>query len=490
MLCLTPSAPMKDDEVGRTAEDLVDDGVISPISPSLLAEIFDAFEEAVVVADTSRRMVYVNSETERLFGYSKSELYGEETKILYSNESDFSEQGRQRPDVANKMPAEDHRVACSRSDGNQFLALTTAAAMRDKDGEVVGFIGFIRPARSADQSLDTLQKVHNITSDVTLSHSNKMESLLRVGLDHFGLEKAIVSRIVGREYTIEHCVDLAGELEPLTKFDLSGTYCIHTSTANRTVGFHFAAKSEIRNHPCYRNLQLESYIGAPVKVSGDLYGTVNFSSFSPVEPFCKDDYILMDLLSDTVSDLLYKKQYKEEMERLARVDELTGLPNRRATLERLNELIEQSNRFVHNLSVLSVDIDHFKEINDQWGHAAGDLALTEFARLASNLGRETDYCGRIGGEEFVFVLPGANLEASQEFGNDLRKRLAVVPVNLGGDESITLSVSAGIALLEDGESLESLLARADKAMYRAKQEGRDRVCRASGNTQVNWAPGP
>jgi len=357
--------------------------------------------------------------------------------------------------------------------------------MYSTDEEVIGFIGVVRPARSADQSLDTLQKIHNITSDVTQNHNQKTNALLQVGLDHFGVDIAILSRIRGNDYTVEDCVDLAGRLEPSTKFDVSGTYCVHTLREDKTVGFHFVGKSEMQHHPCYKDLKLESYIGTPVRIGGSLYGTVNFSSPSPVEPFCKDDYILMELLSDTFGYLLYKKQSEEEMERLAKVDELTGLPNRRATLERLDEVIGLSNRFAHNLSVISIDIDHFKSINDEWGHAAGDRALARFARVASAFGRKTDFCGRVGGEEFVFVLPGANLEAGQGFGNNLRKRLAGEPVQVDSGQSITLSLSAGVAMLENGESLESLLARADNAMYKAKQQGRDRVCCDPRDNRVN-----
>lgn len=468
---------MTEPKLGDRDQALSASSGVSAISPLLLSEIFHNFEEAVVVADTNRRMVYVNSAAEHLFGYPKNELYGEETKILYADESDFSEQGRKRFNVASRIAAENYRVVYRRLDGELFLGMTTGSAMRSADGKVVGFIGVIRPARSADQSLDALQKVHNITSDVTMTHDQKIESLLRIGLNHFGLQIAILSCIRGNDYTIEDCVDLNGELEPSTKFDVSGTYCVHTLRENKTVGFHFVGKSEIKNHPCYKNFKLESYIGTPVRLGEDIYGTVNFSSPFPVEPFCQDDYILMELLSDTFSYLLYKKISEEEMEVLARVDELTGLPNRRATWERLNELIEQSNRFTHNLSILSIDIDYFKNINDKWGHAAGDLALVEFARVASDLGRKTDFCGRIGGEEFVFVLPGANLDAAQEFGSRLRQCLAVAPVDFDSGESITLSVSAGVAMLEHDESLESLLARADDAMYKAKQQGRDRVCR-------------
>lgn len=467
---------MKNPSVNDTAPSLSAQNEASALSPFLLSEIFHNFEEAVVVANTSRRMVYVNAAAERLFGYSMDELYGKETKILYADESDFSEQGQKRFNIASRIATESYRVVYRRSDEEQFLAMTSGSAMRSADGEVIGFIGVIRPARTADESLDALQKINNITSDVTTSHDQKIDSLLRVGLSHFGLKIAILSRIKGNDYVVEDCVDLLGNLQPDTKFELSGTYCIHTLTQNKSVGFHFVGKSEIQNHPCYKNFQLESYIGTPVRLDGELYGTVNFSSPSPVEPFCKDDYILMELLSDTISYLLYKKKSEQEMDTLARVDELTGLPNRRATLERLEDLIKQSSRFNHNLSVLLIDLDHFKNINDQWGHAAGDQALIEFARIAATLGRKTDFCGRIGGEEFVFVLPGANLEAGEAFGNKLRHSLAAEPINLDNGNSITFSVSAGLAMLKSGEPLESLLARADAAMYKAKQQGRDRVC--------------
>ncbi|WP_193086002.1 PAS domain S-box protein [Halomonas sp. FME65] len=119
---------MKDDKLEETTKALVDDGGVNSISLSLFTEVFDAFEEAVVVTDASRRLVYVNSATEQLFGYSKNALYGEEAKILYADENDFSEQGRIRFNTFSKIAAENYRVAYRRSDGEQFFGLTTGAA--------------------------------------------------------------------------------------------------------------------------------------------------------------------------------------------------------------------------------------------------------------------------------------------------------------------------------------------------------------------------
>ncbi|RUO44439.1 sensor domain-containing diguanylate cyclase [Aliidiomarina taiwanensis] len=446
------------------------------VSPVLLAEIFQSYEEAVVVADVNRRIVYVNSAVENLFGYNKEDLYGKETKVLYAEERDYAEQGNKRFNVDSRKGPENYRIVYRRADGREFLGKTTGAVMRNMDDQVSGFMGVIRPARSAEQSLDALQKVNTITANVKLSHEEKLDALLRVGLNHFGLEIGIVSHIEDSKYTVDSCVDYNEQLEPLTVFDLSGTYCVHTLTEGKPVGFHYVRESEIKDHPCYQNFQLESYIGCPIMFDDKVYGTLNFSSPSPVEPFNKDDYILIELLADTVSYLLFKKLAEEEMAALARIDELTGLPNRRATWERLTENIEQASRTGLPLSVLSIDIDHFKNINDTWGHAGGDLALVAFARVANQVGRKVDFCGRIGGEEFVFVLPGADKAAAQEFGNRLRERLADVQVEVADKEPIRLTLSAGIAKLEPGDTIESLLARADDAMYQAKEQGRDRVC--------------
>ncbi|GED21593.1 hypothetical protein HHA01_05700 [Halomonas halmophila] len=421
-------------------------------------------------------MVYVNSAAEVLFGYSVDELLGKETRLLYADEGEYSEQGRKRYNAASKLATETYRVAYRRAGGERFLGLTTAAAMRAKTGSVVGFTGIIRPARSADNSLETLQKVHTITSDLILSDSHKIESLLRLGLRHFGLEVAILSRVVGNDYIVEHCVDCWNQLKPGERFEVSGTCCEYTLDARQTVSFCCVGKGRMRRHPCYQSMEIGSYIGSPVWVSGERYGTLNFSGHLPTEPFSRDDVILMGLLSDTVSYFLYRQIFEEEILALASTDELTGLPNRRATWERLSDLMEISNRSGFALTVLSIDVDYFKNINDQWGHAVGDMALGAFARIAVGLGRKTDFCGRVGGEEFLFVFPGATLEDGWEFGDQLRRELRVTPVDPVKGEPFTLSVSVGIARYECGESLESLLARVDAALYRAKQGGRDRIC--------------
>lgn len=448
---------------------------VDALSPALLTEIFDHLDEAVVVADTDRRMVYVNAAAEALFGYERAALLGRETRMLYADPADFSEQGRRRFNPDSTVTTENYRLSYRRAGGGVFLALTTGAAMRASDGTVVGFIGIVRPARSADESLVSLQRLHAVHADASRTRSEQIEGVLEVGLEHFGLETAIQSRVDGHDYLVEHCVDSTGQLTAGTRFDLSGTYCVHTMAASGPVGFHFAGESEIRYHPCYRDLGLESYIGCPIVVAGQSYGTINFSGRAPTEPFSRDDYILIEILADTLGYILHRKHSDEALWRLAQTDALTGVANRRAILATLDGLGRLARRSGMPLTVVAIDLDHFKRINDTHGHAGGDAALADFARIASGLLRDVDACGRMGGEEFLLVLPDTGAAGGVVVAERLRRQLAAEPIDVGGGEAVVLKFSGGVASLGDEETIDGLIARADAAAYDAKRSGRDRI---------------
>jgi two-component system cell cycle response regulator len=172
-----------------------------------------------------------------------------------------------------------------------------------------------------------------------------------------------------------------------------------------------------------------------------------------------------------MQDLLLTRE--RELERLAYYDELTGLPNRRSVLRQLEALISRGRRHGHALSVLMVDADHFKALNDRHGHAAGDAALRMLAdRLRERL-RTEDVAGRLGGEEFVIGLPDAGAEGAAAVAEAVRQAVSAGPMTIAARE-LTLTVSVGWATW-DGDDLGQLLARADGALYKAKAAGRDCV---------------
>ncbi len=181
------------------------------------------------------------------------------------------------------------------------------------------------------------------------------------------------------------------------------------------------------------------------------------------------------LYTAVVRDISERKRVEAELRRMATTDPLTGLWNRRRFLELAEGELSRLRRYARPVSVLMLDIDHFKAINDTHGHAAGDEALCRLAELCRSELRETDHLGRLGGEEFAVVLPETSLAEAVEVAERLRQRLGDMPVPLG-DATLRMTVSIGVAACRDGDtSIDRALGRADRALYAAKGGGRNRV---------------
>ncbi len=164
---------------------------------------------------------------------------------------------------------------------------------------------------------------------------------------------------------------------------------------------------------------------------------------------------------------------------LAATDSLTGLANRRAFLTQLDHEFARARRYGGPLTVLMIDLDHFKDINDRHGHAAGDRALVAVARLLSDRLRATDFIGRIGGEEFAILAPETRLPDATGLAERLREAIAGLAIGLDDGTTITLTTSIGVtAHVGDDDGGDRLLARADRALYTAKAGGRNRVAEA------------
>ncbi|HVE42631.1 MAG TPA: GGDEF domain-containing protein [Planctomycetota bacterium] len=165
---------------------------------------------------------------------------------------------------------------------------------------------------------------------------------------------------------------------------------------------------------------------------------------------------------------------EEELFHAAVTDVLTGIPNRRWFQERASAAMIEASRHGHPLAAVFIDIDHFKQINDKLGHETGDLVLKEVAKRIDAARRAEDLLCRYGGEEFVLLLPHADLAQASTYGERVRAAVAAVPFQIKG-EALTVTISVGVACHHFGDPLEPLLKRADQAMYRAKEGGRNRV---------------
>lgn len=188
--------------------------------------------------------------------------------------------------------------------------------------------------------------------------------------------------------------------------------------------------------------------------------------------------VRLEIATDITDRKLIELQLDEarhQAEQLANTDELTGLPNRRAFQRRSARLLAQMRRMRADVSLLEFDLDHFKSVNDTWGHPAGDRLLCAVAEAVLPLVREGDVVGRIGGEEFALTLVGGAAEALQ-VAQRLREVIAQLVVRHAGAE-LRCTASVGVASLAAGEALsfDELMVRADQALYQAKRLGRDRV---------------
>ena len=184
-------------------------------------------------------------------------------------------------------------------------------------------------------------------------------------------------------------------------------------------------------------------------------------------------------LNQALADKLCKlEEATESISRLARTDDLTGLHNRRSFNEIFALALSSARRHGQPLSLISIDLDHFKATNDTFGHSVGDLVLKDFSDLLLHMVREEDVVARWGGEEFIILLSHTACEAATALAERIRHSFEQTP---GRTSSLAMTASFGVAQLQEGENEADLIKRADNALYRAKHEGRNRVITAGGS---------
>jgi two-component system cell cycle response regulator len=187
------------------------------------------------------------------------------------------------------------------------------------------------------------------------------------------------------------------------------------------------------------------------------------------------DQLLVKTIARELGAALRMASLVEESRLLATTDALTGLVNRRAFSDWALRELRRTQRYKDAMSVILLDIDHFKHINDRFGHAAGDLVLGSVARLLMAGIRNCDVLARWGGEEFVLALPSTPLAGAHEVAERARRSLESANIVTEQGQQIPVTASFGVAQIDAHESLEQLVDRADRAMYSAKSSGRNRV---------------
>ncbi|CAN5312630.1 hypothetical protein BH24PSE2_BH24PSE2_24700 [soil metagenome] len=227
---------------------------------------------------------------------------------------------------------------------------------------------------------------------------------------------------------------------------------------------------------------LKSIALMPLRRQERLVGSLNFGSSDPARFTRHHATDFLNHLATIASFCLENGINRARLVRSGVTDVLTGWHNRRYLQARLQEELARARRDATTLVCLLLDVDHFKKVNDTWGHLAGDNVLREIAARINDEVRESDVAARFGGEEFAILLPDSALDSARRFAERVRCAVSVRPIDTGSGSAITVTVSIGMASIRppadaaDLKSLgEQLLAQADVALYRAKAEGRDRI---------------
>lgn len=216
--------------------------------------------------------------------------------------------------------------------------------------------------------------------------------------------------------------------------------------------------------------QVRSMVAVPVTTGGKFLGVLNASS-PQINAFSEEDELALSIIAELVGQALRI----DELETLAVTDAHTLAFNRRYLFPRLREEMSRCRRHNRTLSILSMDLDHFKRINDQYGHRAGDDVLRFFAQTVRHCVRNIDILVRRGGEEFVLIMPSTTTDEAVAVAERIRSTLASQQIHLSTGQDVHQSVSIGVVTWDREETAAELDHRADQAMYDAKRRGRNRV---------------
>ncbi|MDH5183425.1 MAG: sensor domain-containing diguanylate cyclase [Gammaproteobacteria bacterium] len=349
----------------------------------------------------------------------------------------------------------------------------------------------LRQARSNEEKMRRLQ-----AQELRLLEMDDLLGLLQALLDDYRAEfnlDSVSLVIIDPEYEFQRLLDAVGG------FSHPGLKLLHDAHAlYEYYGQHPAIEMGKFISECHQpwfppqQETLKCIAMLPLERRSQLMGSLNLASSEESRFSQEHGSDLLDRLASIVSISLENILNQERLKRIGLTDALTGLNNRRFFNQRLDEEIMRALRHDTPLSALFIDADYFKSVNDQYGHAVGDLALIELSKKLRGYVRFQDVLARFGGEEFAILLNGSELPAAVRVAERIREEIADMMIPLDSGHLLTLTVSIGVSEVHRVASQpgdvpqigEALLQHADEALYAAKHQGRNRVMMMDVNGEI------
>jgi diguanylate cyclase (GGDEF)-like protein/PAS domain S-box-containing protein len=452
-------------------------------NPAPLANVIDLLLDAVCVVDVEGRFVFVSAACERIFGYKPEEMIGTlMLDMVFPDDRERTLQaageimgGQPKLHFENRYVRKDGQVVhimwsarWSESDQLRIAVARDISERKLAEARQAALYSISEAANSAEDLLALFQRIHQIIGDL-LPARNFFVALYDQDED---------------ELSFPYFVDEFDGPPPPRKLD-SGTLSAEVIRTGRTLLLTpDTPPGDMPGH--VRNIEGRDslyWLGVPLNSPKGIIGAVVVQSYSGDVHYSEKDKELLQFVSTQVAAAIHRKQMHARLQHIALYDPLTQLPNRALLNDRLATALARARRERVQLSLLYLDLDHFKQINDSLGHAAGDVLLQVVAQRLKQCVRKTDTIARIGGDEFVVLLESIRTsEDAWALAEEIRLAL-MQPFDLLGHETCVAS-SIGVALYpQHGDVERQLLQRADEAMYLAKQGGGNRL-------QLARAPNP
>ena len=449
---------------------------------------------AIFRLDPLGQVVTWNPAASRIKGYLKEEIIGKHFSVFYPPE-----------DIASGKPEEALRIAAQegryeeegwriRKDGSRFLASVIITALRDEPGHLRGFAkvtGDITERRAAEKARQEALALKQRTTEITLL--SQLGALLHACLTTdeafkifgqfaprlFPAESGALYILSPSRNTLESASAWgdfpAGEqvfaLDDCWALRSGRMHCVD-EPSSAVLCTHLSAWSAVA-HLC-----------VPMTAQGDILGILHVHS-NPVSPAVTKEGIrplsaskrqLATAVAEQVGLALANLKLRETLRLLSVRDPLTGLFNRRFMQESLERELRRAARSSRPLGGILLDIDHFKQFNDSYGHEAGDIVLRELGGFLQSQIRGEDIACRVGGEEFLLILPDTSLDVTRQRAEKLREASKRVSIQYGGRPLGVITLSMGVVVFPvHGSTCDVILRSADEALYQAKAQGRDRV---------------
>ncbi len=434
-------------------------------SPPSLATVLDLMLDAVCVVDATGHFVYVSAACESVFGYTPQEMVGRQMMELVAPE-DRERTLQVASQVMAGQPSLHFENRYVRKDGT-LVDIMWSARWSESDQLRVGVARDItrrKYSESRQAAVYAISEAAHTAADLAALFE-QIHLIIGRLLPTPGFFVALNAPGHAQPtFPYYHCHSGPAPLA----LEAAAALCAEVTHSGQALLLDASSDDSCDQLKTIARTEHFSWLAAPLTVQQGSLGALLLNDAAHQATYRAQDRELLQFVANQVATAIERKQLQARLERMAQYDELTGLPNRAFLFDRLKTALARARRNDAHFSLLYLDLNKFKQVNDRYGHAVGDLLLQAFAQRLSQHIREVDTVARMGGDEFVVLLENSTSDADVAVVVDTLQAAMQPPVELLG-LSLPLQPSIGVALYpRDGTDEASLLKHADEAMYQAK----------------------